>query len=62
MSLGEYEAVRSEPSHFAVAPGHEEPTVERVVGRTDRYLVVEKVGEAGDLAEEADPRSDSDSD
>jgi hypothetical protein len=53
----EYEAVRSNPGRFLVLPGHEDPAVERVVERHERYWVVQKVGEAGDLAIEDDPRS-----
>jgi hypothetical protein len=52
-----YEAVREKPDRFLVAPGHENPEIERVVEEHDRYYVVEKVGEAGAIAEEADPRS-----
>ena len=33
MTVGEYEAVRSEATHFAVVPGHEVPDIERVVSR-----------------------------
>jgi hypothetical protein len=41
-----------------VRPGHEVLDVERVVGRDDDYVVVEKVPqEAVRVAEETDPRS-----
>ncbi|MDQ3822911.1 MAG: hypothetical protein M3321_06695 [Actinomycetota bacterium] len=48
----EYEAVRAEATHFAVAPddAHVFPEVERVVERHDRYWVVEKVGVAAAVA------------
>jgi hypothetical protein len=59
MTLAEYEAVRRHPRHFLVVPGHELPGVEVVVTRTDNYLVVEKFGEAGEVAEDTDPRDDS---
>src|SRR5436189_3776464 len=59
MSLEEYEQIRSEADRFAVARGHEEPSIERVVGANDRFLVVEKIGEAGDLAADTDPRYDA---
>ena len=38
----EYREVRSDVDRFAVTPGHEQPTIERTVKRTDRYLVVDK--------------------
>ena len=41
--LEEYEEVRSDPTHFLLAPGHHEPAVERVVERTGELEVVEKV-------------------
>src|SRR5512133_354896 len=56
MSATEYEAVRRVPTHFAIAPGHEIPDVEHVVERTSRYLVVAKIGVAGEIAQELDPR------
>ena len=58
MSLAEYEAVRAEPTYFAVAEGHVVPDIERVVEKHDRYTVVEKVDpEAAQAAEARDPRS-----
>jgi hypothetical protein len=39
-----------------VLPGHEDPSVEHVVQQTERFLVVEKEGEAAHEAEESDPR------
>ena len=38
-------------------PDHEDPLVDLVVDRRNGYVVVEKVGEAADLAREQDPRS-----
>jgi hypothetical protein len=55
--IGEYEAVRRTPTRFLVIPGHEDDRVERVVERSERYIVVEKIGEAADEAEDLDPRS-----
>ena len=52
-----YEQVRSDPRRFVVAPGHENPDVERVVARLHDYLVVEKVAEAARIAVEHDPRA-----
>jgi hypothetical protein len=58
MSPSEYEQLRSEPTHFAVVPTEEHVTsdVERIVEKRDGYWVVEKVGEAAEIAEETDPR------
>lgn len=53
----EYEAVRSDPRRFLILPGHEDLRVERVVESYSGYLVVEKLGEASDVAIERDPRS-----
>src|ERR671935_1768321 len=58
MTLAEYERVRSEPTYFAIVPGHELPEVERVVERHATYLLVEKQdGDAHQVARETDPRS-----
>jgi hypothetical protein len=58
MTVAEYEAVRSEATHFAVVPGHEVPDIERVVSRHPNYLVVEKQDpEAEEVARETDPRT-----
>jgi len=51
-----YEQVRSHPRRFIVLPGHEVPDAETVVERGPSYVVVEKLGEAGEMAEETDPR------
>jgi hypothetical protein len=58
MAPGEYEAVRADPRRFLAVPGHEVGGgIERIVERRDGYNVVEKVGTAGEVAEETDPRS-----
>lgn len=41
--LEQYEEIRSEATHFLLAPGHHEPKVERVVERAGEFDVVEKV-------------------
>jgi hypothetical protein len=56
ISLSEYEEIRRESTWFFVIPGHEDESVERIVGSGDGYLIVEKVGEAAAEAEELDPR------
>jgi hypothetical protein len=61
MTLAEYHAVREHPNRFAIAAhgAHLYPEVERVVDETDRYWVVEKLGEAATVATELDPRGDA---
>ena len=51
LSIGEYARVRSHPRRFVVAPGHEEPAIESTVEVHPGYVVVEKRGEAGRIAE-----------
>ena len=51
-----YEAVRDHPRWFVVVPGHQHEGVERVVQEHPGCLVIEKVGEAGEVAEDTDPR------
>jgi hypothetical protein len=50
----EYAEVRRRPVLFLVAPGHVDERYERVVMRTDRFEVVEKLGVAGAVAEKLD--------
>jgi len=57
ISIEEYEIVRAASTRFFVVPGHEDESVERVVERNDRYVVVEKIGEAAEEADDLDPRS-----
>lgn len=56
LTVREYERVRAHPRRFLVADDHHLPEVEDVVERFENYLVVEKRGEAGELAEATDPR------
>jgi hypothetical protein len=56
LTLAEYERVRANPARFVVIRGHEVPEVEVVVEDCGRYVVVEKVREAGEEAELRDPR------
>jgi hypothetical protein len=53
----EYEHVRSDPRWTITAAGHEDPEIERVVDRNDRFLITEKFGLAAEVAVEEDPRS-----
>ena len=54
----QYEAVRSEPRWFINAPGHQVNAQGwvQVISENERFVVVEKIGAAGKLAEELDPR------
>ena len=55
MSVKEYRIARERPNRFVVAPGHVFPDYERVVLRTERFTLVEKLGLAGEIAsDEAD--------
>jgi hypothetical protein len=57
MTLVEYEAVRADPTRFAVKPGHELPEIEVVVEENPTYLVVEKQDpDAEEVALKTDPR------
>jgi hypothetical protein len=56
LSMEQYERIRASGTRFAVAPEHVYPDIERVVERTGGYWVVEKYGEAGEAAAQADPR------
>jgi hypothetical protein len=56
----QYEAVRSDARWFINAPGHQVNAKgwAHVISENDRFVVVEKIGEAGEIAEELDPRGD----
>jgi hypothetical protein len=58
LSLEEYEAVRQDPRRFINAPDHHLQFTHAVrrVEQHDGYDVVEKIGVAGEVAEELDPR------
>ena len=57
VTFREYEGVRADPRHGLAASGHEDPEIERIVERNDRFLVTEKLGRAGEVVVEQDPRS-----
>lgn len=46
-----YQHVRADGRRFILLPGHEDEEYERVVVRADGYVVVEKEGPAGRVAE-----------
>jgi hypothetical protein len=51
LAIEDYFRVRTDPRRFIVVKGHDEPAIESVVGIYPGYVVVEKHGEAGRLAE-----------
>jgi hypothetical protein len=53
----EYEAVRADPTQFAILPGH--PTNGEVLDERDEYLVVRKTGAEAVVSRVLDPRKDS---
>jgi hypothetical protein len=57
LTRSEYEAVRAEPTQFAVRPDHFIPEIETVLTSNERYAIVRKTGEAGEYVERLDPRS-----
>jgi hypothetical protein len=58
LSIAEYEQLRANPRRFVVVSGHDESAdVERVVAERRGYRVVEKVDDAGEVAEREDPRA-----
>jgi hypothetical protein len=58
LTTEEYEQVRADATTFAVAAGQEHvfEQIEEVIGRSDRYWVVQKGGAAGELVKRVDPR------
>lgn len=54
VSVAEYEEARAEPTTFIILPGHEDPSIERVVRRQRDHLLVEKVGDAAEAAAAAE--------
>jgi hypothetical protein len=56
MTHSEYETLRRIPTHFAVKQGHELAGGEEIIDRNDRYMVVAKIGVAGQTAMKLDRR------
>src|SRR5262245_47986358 len=52
----EYERVRADGARFVVAAGHQQAEVERVLEDRGRFLVVENIGAAAEIARASDPR------
>src|SRR5262245_14299244 len=60
LTVTEYEKVRSDATHFLVAPSedHVIAGIEQIVARHERYWIVEKLGVAGEVSDRLDGRSD----
>ena len=56
LTIGDYDDIHRQRDRFAVAPGHEDPTLERVVEKKDDLVVVDKFGTAEALAEAEERR------
>jgi hypothetical protein len=57
LTRAEYEIVRGDPTHFALATNHENPELDLVVVQYERYTVVQKwLKEAAMIAYATDPR------
>jgi hypothetical protein len=51
LTVADYEGVHHQEDRFVVVPGHENPEIENVVERREAYFVVDKFGEAEEIAE-----------
>jgi hypothetical protein len=61
LTFAEYEAIRADSTLFLNAPGHDVAAGPhgRVVSRHEGYVVVQKIGEAGEIVKELDERTTS---
>lgn len=59
LALSEYEEVRADPRHFLNVPGHQAAAqgAAVVVAERDGYVIAEKIGHAGEIAESLDQRN-----
>jgi hypothetical protein len=56
LKLSQYDEVRLIPARFFVVPGHEAtPLVERVLYRSEKFVIVRKIGIAADAVRELYP-------
>jgi hypothetical protein len=60
ITIADYDDVHRQRDRFAVAPGHENDSLEGVVKRTARYVVVDKYGTAEKVAEAEERREGTD--
>lgn len=56
LSAAEYDDAHRQRDRFVVAPNHEDEEIEHVVKREERFLVVDKFGEAERVAEAEERR------
>jgi len=57
LTRDEYEAVRKDGTHFAIAIDHENPLIDRVISENGQFAVVQKCFHAGRrMANESNPR------
>ena len=56
LTLQEYEQIRARSTRFVLVSGHTAPEIEHVVESEGEHVVIEKVGLAGNIAAELDPR------
>jgi hypothetical protein len=56
ITIEDYERVRAQGRRFVLIRGHELEPIERVVETYDGYVVAEKQGQAGHIADLNDPR------
>lgn len=56
ISVREYEQIRAIPKRFVLVPGHQVSDVETVIEARPGYVIVEKLGQARQVAEATDPR------
>ena len=59
LTSDEFEAVRANPKHFAVHEGHVDGRFERVLDENERFVRIEKLGEAGEVAEALEDHAES---
>jgi hypothetical protein len=57
ITIGEYERVRAHPRRFVLAVGHELDGIEKIVETASDHIVIEKIGDAGEAAQDNDPRA-----
>ena len=58
LDFDEYKAIRSSPTLFLIAPGHETLKVENVVETNGRYALVEKIRKVELVIESHQPTTD----
>ena len=52
LTVSEYYSIHSQKDRFVVVPGHQSEEIERVVDDREAYLIVDKFGEAEEIAED----------